>query len=308
MAREPAPSASVLTLVRLRDQLNDLTVAILPSRTPLFQRVSLALPDVDGSPELAFIRTASWLYVHYFEAGQVGVRFLVRRNATVAPVGHGDLHLHVVHALRTWAQHNINPTSESDVAVAETCEQWFERACGTRVPRTDEHWKALLDALLSEAAAFLERLQQAVSAIESDEDRSVICGQWEDRLTRDWPAHRFHSLIASAASDLGRDALDPVSFYARHGHALREGLKLVTDDSDLDQEARKLVERALLSDVVAVLPITGHDVLAHFDVVPGPEVGRLLECARRLYDQKPCDKDTLLGRMTASCGARAAGL
>src|SRR6266498_4437139 len=108
------PSARLLDLVRNREQVDGLARALLPSRSPVFGFVSLPIPDVDGAAELALIRTASWLYVHYFEVGRVGVRFLVRRNATPKVRGHGDEHLDVVHALRTWSQHNIDPTSAHD--------------------------------------------------------------------------------------------------------------------------------------------------------------------------------------------------
>jgi hypothetical protein len=129
----------------------------------------------------------------------------------------------------------------------------------------------------------------------------VIFQQWEIRLQRDWPAYRYHNLIATVAVDLGREALDPVAFYDRHGHTIRDGLRLLSQDSDLETEARRLIERALLTETASLLPITGHDVIAFFGIGPGPPVGRLLGCARRLYDEQPCDKDTLLQRMTESC-------
>ncbi|MEU4383228.1 hypothetical protein [Micromonospora echinofusca] len=301
-SRLELPSSRLLGLVRTREQVDGLAVVLLPSRSRVFNSVSLSLPNVDGTPELAFIRIVSWLYVHYFEVGRVGVRFLVRRNARLAGQGQGDGHLDTVHALRTWSQHNLNLTGDHDAHIALTCGDWFVNRCGTRLPRTDDHWTALLTALLREAHAFFERLLELLAAIEEDADRDVICQQWEDRLNRDWPAHRYHSLIATVASDLGRDALDPKSFYDRHGHSIREGLKLVSEDGDLEDETRKLIERALLAEAVSVLPITGRDVIDYFDISPGPEVGRLLECARRLYSDQPSDRAALLVRIKNELG------
>ncbi len=300
-SRRRLPSARLVDLVRSREQVDGLARALLPSRSPVFGAVSLPLPDVDGAAELAFIRTASWLYVHYFEVGRVGVRFLVRRNPRRAGHGQGDEHLDVVHALRTWSQHNLDPGSERDARVAETCSNWFEPRCGTRLPRTETHWRALLDALLDEAQVFLNRLLSLLAEIERDDDRDIICQQWEIRLERDWPAPRYYSLITVVAADLGRQALDPKAFYDRHGHTIREGLRLVSEDWDLETEARKLIERALLTETASLLPITGHDVMEFFAIVPGPRVGHLLECARRLYDEQPCDKEELLQRMTEGC-------
>jgi hypothetical protein len=288
-------SSRLLDVVRRRDQLDSFVRALLPSRSPLFGQVSLALPDVDSSAELAFIRTASWLYVHYFEVGRVGVRFLVRRN--IASGQRGRDHLDLVQALRTWSQHNIDPSTEHDARIAEICETWFEHNCGTRVPRTEQHWTTLVGSLLTEAQGFFDFLLELLAAIEVDDDRDLICQQWEDRLTRDWPAYRYHALIAQVAADLGRGALDPVAFYNRQGQVFREALRLVSDDADLEAEARKQIERAMLTDTAAVLPITGQDVMESYGISPGPQVGRILVLARRLYEEQPCDKTELLRRI-----------
>lgn len=175
MARRAASASSRLVdLVRLRDQINALAQALLPSRSPVFGSVSLPIPAVTATPELAFIRAAIWLYAHYFEAGRVGVRFLVRRIGGTGP-GYGDEHVDVVHALRTWSQHNIDPTSKHNVRILETCSWWFERGCGTRLPRTKEHWTRLLDMLLAEAQAFFVRLLEILGNLEHEENRDVIC-------------------------------------------------------------------------------------------------------------------------------------
>ena len=297
MASETTASSRLMDVVRRREQLDTFTQLLLPSASRLFGGVSLPLPDVDGGPELAFLRTASWLYVHYFEAGRVGVRFLVRRNVTASPPGHGDEHLNVVNALRTWTQHNIDFLSAHDARLTEVTTAWFEKGCGTRLPRTDSHWALLLQTLLVEAQAFLDRLLDLVTSIERDDDCAVICEQWEARLKRDWPAHRFHELISVVAADIGRAALDPVAFHNRHGGSYRDALRLLSEDCDIDVEARKLVERTLLAESDDVLPITGLEVMASFGIPPGPDVGRLLEVGRRLYREQPCTADVLLQRM-----------
>ncbi|WP_141683506.1 hypothetical protein [Streptomyces sp. F-7] len=295
LARRQA-SSHFLDIVRYRDQANNLATAILPSRSRVFGSVSLAIPDIDGAPELAFIRAASWLYVHYFEAGRVSVRFLIQRTARE------DEHMTLVHALRTWSQHHLDPTSHRDIQISVTCEQWFDGRCGTRLPRTDEHWGTLLESLLAEAAGFLAKLVELVSAVESAEERDIICQQWEDRLKRNWPAHRYHNVISAVAADIGRNELDPVAFYNRNGQVLRDRLKELSDDCDFETEVRKLVERALLTETARVLPITGLDVMDSFGLGPGPQVGRLLAHARKIYDDQPCSREVLLERMKAEYG------
>ena len=155
--------------------------------------------------------------------------------------------------------------------------------------------------MLGDAQAFFVRLLDSLDVIETDDNRDVICQQWEDRLRRDWPAHRYHELIATVAFDLGREALDSAAFYDRHGHTIRDGLRLLSEDCDLEAEARKLVERALLVELTSVLPITGRDVMEYFGIGPGPDVGRLLECARRLHEDQPSEWEALLVRMKEEC-------
>jgi hypothetical protein len=290
----PSPGTQLIEVMRLRDQINSLARALLPSRSPAFGSVSLPLPDLESAPELTFIRTGSWLYVHYFEVGRVSVRFLARRNPAAKGQEHGHEHLGLVHAIRTWSQHSIDPASPHDVGIAETCETWFKRACGTRLPRTDEHWRTLVYVLLADAQSFLRLLLDMLSAIEGDGDRDVICQQWEERLKRDWPANRYHDIIQMAAVDLGRVALDPVAFYNRHGHVIREGLQLLSENCDFESEARKLVERSILTESGTVLPITGRDIMIAFNISPGPQVGHLLERASYLYQEHPSDRENLL--------------
>ncbi|MEU1167362.1 hypothetical protein ABZ372_46685, partial [Streptomyces sp. NPDC005921] len=67
----------MVEFVRLRERIDDLSRALLASATPVFGTVSLPTPNVDAAPELAFIRSASWLYSHYRETGRVGVKFLM---------------------------------------------------------------------------------------------------------------------------------------------------------------------------------------------------------------------------------------
>lgn len=289
-------AAGLVGLVRAREQVDEFARALLPGGEPVFGTVSLQLPDLEGAAELAFIRTASWLYVHYFEAGRVGVRFLVDRNRPITDEGVPDHH-RLVQALRTWSQHNLDPGSKRDLGIEQRCRSWFLDTCRTRIPRDEAHWSILLDALITEAASFMRRLVDLIAEIESDPGCQEICEQWEQRLRREWPAFRYHELISIVAADMGRDSIDPATLYNRHGATWREALTLVSDDCDFHLETRRQIELTLLSETASALPITGADLMDHFDIPPGPEIGRLLALARTLYEEAPCKRDELLGRL-----------
>ncbi len=274
------------------EQVNTFSRSLLPTRAEVFDRVSVRPPEFGSTPELAFVRATSWIYVLYFEAGRASITYLSR--------GNDDLKAHqaLVRSLRTWSHHNLDPTSDRDTAVEKTCTDWFRQCCGTRLPREGDHWTLLCLSLLVEAGEFLDDLLVAISEIESDPDCVVLVDDWERSLSRNWPAHRFHTLISSVSSDAGFSTIDPVAFHDRYGATFREQLRLLDDGCDLDSEMRKLIEIKLITESEERLPCTGQDVMEHLGIGPGPEVGQLLRRAKAIFDLTgPCSKDELLTRL-----------
>jgi hypothetical protein len=62
---------------------------------------------------------------------------------------------------------------------------------------------------------------------------------------------------------------------------------------------RPYVEKALLEDILSVLPITGLDVMETFGVPRGPEVGSLLQHAKKIWSPGMSRAD-LLGSLKAT--------
>ncbi len=286
--------ATVLDVIQTVEKINGFSRALLPSRAEVFERVSLRQPELGSTPELAFMRSISWLYVLYFEAGRTSVKHLLRSRVHLKE--HSDL----VHALRTWSQHNLDTTSARAADIERRCTDWFLLECGTRVPRDDLHWRGLCQSLLSAAKHFLEDLFEGIALIEADPACDGLIEDWQRSLSRDWPAHKYHELIGSAASDGGFSAIDPVKFYNRYGDILRDRLQLVDDDCDYELEIRRLVEIKLVSESEQALPCTGQDIMQHFGIGPGPDVGRLLSEAKRLHVEfGPLSMAELLDRLEA---------
>jgi hypothetical protein len=286
-------SSRLLAIIQRRESIDQYSSALLPSRQAVFGAVSVRLPDVNGPAELAFIRTASWLYVHYLEVGRISVNFLSQRSSSQF----SKSHINVVRCLRTWSQHNLDVQSKSDALTTDTCSDWFQRNCGTRHPRLEEHWSTLCECLLLEAQSLFDQIEAEIERIEGEDCREQVLRQWEDRLNRTWPAFRYHELIQIVAADLGRTGVDPVAFFQRYGATFTSGMTLLVDDCDFEVEARKLIEKAMLSEVSSVLPLTGSDVMQEFEMPPGPEVGQMMSLARSIYEQSPCDKQALLARL-----------
>ena len=283
---------AVLQVMQSVERIDEFSRAILPTRSEVFGKVSLRTPQLGTTPELAFVRATSWLYVLYYEAGRVTIKHLVQDRP------HLRMHWELVGSLRTWAQHNLDPTSSHDVKVAISCEEWFLLKCETRQPRNDEHWMKLCLSLLDGSAEFLRGILEVIGGIEAHPACASLVEEWERKLSRDWPAHRFHTLIESVATDCGWTALNSVRFYEQNSGQLLDRLRLLDDDCDLELEMRKAIEARLIAYMPKLLPITGQDIMAYFELGPGPEVGRLLAEAQRLYvDRGPCSADELLAQL-----------
>jgi hypothetical protein len=295
----------LLRVLTARDNANRLAVGLNGIPPGLFGEMSLSLPSF-SPPELGFIRAVSWLYVLYYEAGRVGTRFLANKIEVYSPLGLVALDGHVdrVGKLRTYLQHNLDFRQTHDRSVQATCEDWIASVCGSRVPATQAQWRKCVKALLHEAIEFLDALLGVLRSIESDESREAIVDDWKVHIERYHPAHKFDELIVVVSREMGRDALDAVAFRKRFYDKWTSELRLLSPGYAFDREARKLIESALLTTTERLLPITGEDIMAYFQIAPGRKVGELLAIARKLYDTEACSATDLLPRIAAEISSQ----
>lgn len=286
----------------LRDEINDIS-SRFENIGPVFGSVSLALPRLEPA-ELGFIRVVSWLYVHYFESGKLGTEFLTEliRRFAAEKAESSQKHRSLVQRLRTYCQHNLDPSQDHSKDISRACESWFSSHCGTPVPRADEHWEKILRVISSDASMYLGCLRDILRIIESDPEAAQITSQWQLRIRRFHAPHEFDALISEVAADLGKEGLDPVKLRKRYYDKWRKEFEVKTDDCNFDLEARKLIEHVLLSEQQSVLPITGLDVMNALNIPPGPRVKEILLEARHIYDTSPCIKEELLERLSEQLG------
>ena len=299
------PEGIMYRVALRRDEINQVAARFPGFAIIVFAPVSLNAPIFEP-PELGFLRLVSYLFVLYHEVGKVGTQFLLDRFGAYKVASGSNLgeHLALIRKLRTYLQHNLNPRQKHDKSILEACESWMRSNCGTPVPGDNEHWRTCLLALLKEALEFLEALLVTVRAIEADESREEIVRDWDLRIKRNHPPEEFDRLIAEVAADMGRDTINPVGIRVRFYDQWEQELSLLRAEYDFGIEARKLIEHVLLSSITAVLPITGKEIMEQFGIAPGPRVGELLEQARRIYDQKPCNRQSLLEQLKLSIGQR----
>jgi len=264
----------------------------------VFQRVSLQIPRLEPA-ELGFLRSVAYLFVLYYEVGDVAVPYLLGLWDAFGLDSDHQIRAHreLVRSLRTFLQHNLDPTSSADRQTREACQRWFAQQCNTPVPSSENHWSACLHGILAEAESFLRTIDDCLRAIEVDESREDILDRWQFRISRHHPPEEFDRIIEEAAADLGRSYIDAVRLRKRYYDQWMDNLSYLSPDYDFQLEARRLIEHAMLVDIGAGMPITGQDIITEFGLAPGPKIGSLLMRARLLFEQSPTDRDGLLAAL-----------
>lgn len=291
-------------LISLIEEIGSLAQSpLIRIQEGVFGELSLRNPEF-APAKLGLLETVSWLYVLYNEVGKVNVEFLIERLVAYdldLQNKHAE-HFHIVHDLRTYFQHHLTPSELRSLSIQEACQQWFHERCETTVPRKEEEWKDCLIGLLNEALNFLQTLGECIRSIERDESREQILRQWEFRRFRYHPPHEFDRLIEEVAADMGRESIEAIrlrrSFYDKWIKELE-----LLGNYDFKVEARKQIEHALLSETIAILPITGNDIMEEFNLKPGREVGELLKRAQTLYQADPCTREALLEKLRQKINA-----
>lgn len=283
-------------VLRIHQGINTLSRSLLGR--PAFDELHTLLPN-PSSPEPGFIRAISWLYCLYFEAGRVSITFLRRLGESYSLIDREatEKHIEAVRCLRTELHHNLG-FDNSDLAARTQAEFWRRRACGTAFPQVEEHWRACYDLIVNDAHNFLCRLDTVLRSLESKGDQArQHTEDWLRRLDRNWSGDKFDGLIDDAKYRLSREMLNTVAFRNRHLEKWRKQLELLEDGFDFTFEATRLIEKVLLDDDSVVLPITGQDLIDTLGVKPGPEVGALLQEARRHFEVNRVSKEDLLSHL-----------
>jgi hypothetical protein len=294
----PSPEQLMYRIVGKAEETNARALALLDDGPGFFEAVSQHMPKFVPA-ELGFLRLVSWLYVLFWEAGKISVPFVMKRFEAYSVDADGRIRAHPINVqeLRTYTQHNLNNEEAHDKLTMGNCHTWFSSQCGTAVPDSEDEWSRCVLALLQESIEFLEALLNVLRFIERDESKDVICKEWKFRRNRYHPPHQFEALVSSIASDMGHEYIDSERLVRRNYDKWTQSLRAFSSEYVFEVEARKLIENAILADLMTSMPITGEDVIREFNLEPGKLVGRLLGDARELYQRAPCSRTELIDQL-----------
>lgn len=295
-------------LMRKRNKINALVKCVSGEAIVAFNPITLRMPAIE-IPVHGFYTSISWLYVTYFEAGPVSIKFLSERARAfnLDPDGRLARHHYLVHAFRTFLQHNLNIETREDLAKKERCIEWIQDCLGINGaernniwPKTQVQWKVLLSALLNEALQFMQLLESTVKVIKEDESSDLIIKVWISRVTRENSLSDWKLIADQVASDIGLESLNVSSLCRKHVEKWNQRLRALKEDCDFSLEARKLIEQTILNEERLPIPLTGLDIMEQFGIPPGPKVKDLLIDAQKLFFERPCCKEDLLALLAVN--------
>lgn len=180
-----SPQNSMLSILDRFNKINMISLRFNPHKFDVLGKVSLPVHQLNPY-ELGFYRATSWLYALYFESDRVNVDFLCAQLAAYN-IEQDDGHSRIVQQMRTYFQHNLDPTREQNRMIQLTCEHWFQKQCQAHAPSPSKQWGICLQHLLGDALIFLTALRDCVRCIEQDERRENILQQWLFRRQRYHP-------------------------------------------------------------------------------------------------------------------------
>lgn len=279
-----------MTFAALNVAVTDLRTSLASFVGPLALAEISVRPPADGHGEISFLRLVAWSYVLVFEAGRVSIPFLLRTSGAYERQRKS---IDLIRALRTWFFHNLGLARDRDVQVSLLVQRWFLNVCGKTPPGSHAEWNECFGRLCDDVGELVHQCQRAVGEVlSSPDDGEAVIDDLRRRLTHVWPAEAFDELVGDLATRLGI-RIDVAKFRRRRLDAWRSFVLDVPEGDDPREAVARVMERDILEYEGGVLPIGGSDVMAHFDLPPGTDVGMLLRRARELFSAGVRNEDEL---------------
>ncbi|SMC50945.1 hypothetical protein SAMN02746065_103116 [Desulfocicer vacuolatum DSM 3385] len=253
-------------------------------------------PPAGNNDEASFLRLTTWCYILIFEAGRVGIRYLLKVPPPLGDLARSESANKIcnnVNLLRTWFFHNLDfeDTKRKEVS------NWFLAQCKVISPTEKKHWKACIKGLCKEGTELIVYCNEVLSKIAaSEEDKEIFFEDLINRIERNWPAYEFDKLVSNAASHIGEN-LDVVKFRNIKLSTWRQYLEQQPEDADLRREATRIIERDVHDHFRSILPVTTQEIMTVLGLDPGPEVRDAIELSRSLFNDGVRDPETLLEQL-----------
>ncbi|MGL4917367.1 MAG: hypothetical protein ACRC5D_14150 [Aeromonas allosaccharophila] len=221
----------------------------------VFTEITVSPPKGD-SDELSFIRLISWGYILVFESGRGSFNFLKK----LPPFSNSDGPLaQDLHALRTWASHNLDFDKKRDIQTVQRATSWLISKCGTGSPSTAEHWRLCFDAIVTDLKNILERAISACDCFDKSSDRVDLIKEFQKSLDRNWDAYVFDEYVEKAFARFGYEGLSAMNVRSAHLDAWRKIIAASIDEQSIQRNITIRIENDVLNLMARSFPITSYE-------------------------------------------------
>lgn len=272
-------------------RINSLTSCLLGDNNVFFRKHHLDL-EKKKNFEQTFISSISWLYALYNETAGKNLDFIESK------INKSYEHTELIHALRTYYQHALNPNSKSDRNHINFVEEFFYKVTGKkRYPKNEKEWQDCCDELYDEALEFLGAIVRSIQNIKNDEHRDLIVEDWKNHKQEILNYEEVKRIFKKVSKNLGLEYYDADYLCTSNYKSWMSQLKAFKSSTKEERKKAlfKIIENELLRN--DHLPIDGDDIMDTFNIDEGLEVKEKLDRARKLFDEDPCGKSELLKRL-----------
>lgn len=288
----------MLEVLKTVENINSCTNAISRAKIVFFCNRQSKIPEFTCN-QLGFLMTISYLYTLYIERGKISIKFMKQRikqevNEEFQSI---DKHLKVINAMRTYLQHSLLLENEHDLNTRDICDNWFIEVLKKPYPTNEEEWLICVNSILNETFKCLVSIDKSIGNLYIIETKDEIIHEWMKCIEEYIGPEQFDEVLSIAMSDMGKEALDIKIFRMKHYDSWMRDINAFSRPFDFSKEARKLVEYSLIHNSPKYIPINGEDIMEHFDMKPGIQVGEILKLAYQIYNENPCTKEELLQRL-----------
>lgn len=256
-------------------------------------------PPSGDADEASFLRLTAWSFSLLFEVGRLSVPFLLDLNVNTAIDESSKNHKAArqnVQRLRTFMYHNLGFDDGHDMTIRREVSNWFIQTCGSAFPSSHEHWSKCFNQLAEDVCGVVQHCSEKLSVVlSSPEDKEMIIEDLRRRLKRVLQPHEFDQMIEDAAVRIGQK-INARAFRESRIAGWQAYLVAMPDDLNPKSELERVIDSQVADHFRSQLPIRTQEIMQALGLDPGPDVGKAVEIARRIFSEGTTDKQELITR------------
>lgn len=249
--------------------------------------------------EAAYLRIVSWLYILLFEDfSSNNINFITQKFEFYGiSIDQFNNFKKLIHSSRTILQHSIDLKKSTDLEKIREYEYWLRNEVNRIEDLNDKDWEKCCIYLLLEFSFILESIQKILSEIQMNKEfLNIVIQDWINYNMNSLSYNTYENVVLKVLTNLDLEFV-PVESFLRKNHDKWQTEIRNSKGKDVKIILQRMVERDVLyalETYTIPLPLSGNDIMEHFELKPGPKVREYLQQAMQIFIKNPCSKDSLL--------------